>query len=507
MKKVLIVDDETLVRVTLRSLVAWEKYGMQVAADCNNGYQALEYLDEHKVDFLITDVKMPGISGLELLKRLKENEQAPVTVVLSGYNEFDLVREAFRLGACDYLVKAEMNAESMAQLLTDINKKFWDNESKENEAGASEVQETQSVSTRLPESGEYGVVILEIDDFQRQAVRFQDDIQTSLEEPMRELVNQIPKVKRYGKWIAVHPGHYIFLYFVSGRECYQDEIKRVLKQMQSIWKNYMNLSVSVGVCDVRDASELETGMEEGENLLFLAPLLGKMALISEWENQNILRRIKESKEKYERFLTCLYEINEPESEEEKLLFFQALNKMSLPEAKEETLSLISLLAFKFREYDDDFFQVFPENINYYEKIGRLTTMTELERWMNNYITWILEYLKQQLNGVQTDIILRAKRFISDNFSNPELSLKSVADYVGLNEKYFTSKFTQKTGSTFRDYLTKLRVEKAKNLLKTTDLKIYEICESIGYNNVEHFNRMFKRLTDVSPSVYRRNEKN
>lgn len=507
MKKVLIVDDETLVRVTLRSLIAWEKYGMQVAADCNNGYQALEYLDEHEVDFLITDVKMPGISGLELLKRLRENGQAPVTVVLSGYNEFDLVREAFRLGACDYLVKAEMNAESMDQLLTDINKKFWNDESEENEADASEIQETQSVSARLPESGEYGVVILEIDDFQRQAVRFQDDMQTSLEEPMRELVNQIPKVKRNGKWIAAHPGHYIFLYFVSGRERYQDEIKRVLKQMQSIWKNYMNLTVSVGVCDVREASELETGMEEGENLLFLAPLLGKMALVSEWENQNILRRIKESKEKYERFLTCLYEMNEPESEKEKLLFFQTLNQMPLSEAKEETLSLISLLAFKFREYDDDFFQVFPENVNYYEKIGRLTTMTELERWVNNYITWILEYLKQQLSGVKTDIILRAKRFISDNFSNPELSLKSVADYVGLNEKYFTTKFTQKTGSTFRDYLTKLRVEKAKILLKTTDLKIYEICESIGYNNVEHFNRMFKRLTDVSPGVYRRNEKN
>lgn len=134
-------------------------------------------------------------------------------------------------------------------------------------------------------------------------------------------------------------------------------------------------------------------------------------------------------------------------------------------------------------------------------------MTDLERWLNNYLSWILEYLKQQTNGTQTDLILRAKRFVADNYSNPELTLRIVADYVGLNEKYFSTKFTQKTGSTFRDYLTALRIEKAEYLLKRTDLKIYEVCGQIGYNNVEHFNRMFKRMTGISPSGYRRGNGN
>ena len=84
MKRVLIVDDEAIVRVTLRSMVRWEDYGMEVVADCNSGQQALDYLREHSVELLITDVKMPEMSGIELLRRLEEEKRMPVTLMLSG---------------------------------------------------------------------------------------------------------------------------------------------------------------------------------------------------------------------------------------------------------------------------------------------------------------------------------------------------------------------------------------------------------------------------------------
>lgn len=265
----------------------------------------------------------------------------------------------------------------------------------------------------------------------------------------------------------------------------------------------MNLTVSVSVCDVADAGDIKKAIERAEELMLLSPLTGRMALVNEWEKKNIAEHIKREKDKYERFVSFLYDINESACVQEKTRFFREINEMDLEEAKEECLCLIALIALKFREYDGDFYQIFPEEINYYEKLDRLETKIELERWFHNYFTWILEYLKQQVSGSQTAMILRAKRFMTDNFSNPELSLKSVADYVGLNEKYFSTVFTQKTGSTFRDYLTEIRMEKAKQLLKTTDMKVYEICDCIGYNNVEHFNRMFKKMTDVSPGTYRK----
>lgn len=124
--------------------------------------------------------------------------------------------------------------------------------------------------------------------------------------------------------------------------------------------------------------------------------------------------------------------------------------------------------------------------------------------MNNFLRWVTDYIENRHDTVQADAILRAKRFLSDNYANPELTLKSVADYVGLNEKYLSTRFTKEAGTTFSAYLTDLRMQKAKNLMISTDLRMYEISERVGYHNVEHFNRMFKKSFGFSPGDFRKN---
>ena len=120
MIRTLIVDDETLVRATLRTLVDWEALGYTIVQDCADGGQALEYLKDHPVDVLFTDMKMPSVGGIELLRSLRETPDAPVSIALSGYDEFELVREAFRLGAYDYLLKANLNADTLRALLEQL---------------------------------------------------------------------------------------------------------------------------------------------------------------------------------------------------------------------------------------------------------------------------------------------------------------------------------------------------------------------------------------------------
>ena len=98
---------------------------------------------------------------------------------------------------------------------------------------------------------------------------------------------------------------------------------------------------------------------------------------------------------------------------------------------------------------------------------------------------------------------KAKRFILDNYANPELTLGSVASYVGFNEKYFSTRFTKEEGMTFINYLTEVRIRRARELMETTDLKIYEISRRVGYNSVEHFTRVFKKYWGVSPGSFRK----
>lgn len=123
MKQVLIVDDETIVRITLRTLIDWESFGYQVAADAVHGRQALQYLDSCPVDLVITDMKMPVMDGLSLIDQIHKRGLSPQILVLSGYDDFKLVREAFRMGAQDYLLKADLDAQVLEAALTGLKEK------------------------------------------------------------------------------------------------------------------------------------------------------------------------------------------------------------------------------------------------------------------------------------------------------------------------------------------------------------------------------------------------
>lgn len=530
MRKVLIVDDEAIIRVTLRSMVHWEDYGLEIAADCSNGFAALEYMQTHHIDLLLTDVKMPEMSGIELLRRLNEKGEAPITLMLSGYNEFDLVREAFRLGVCDYLLKADINEEKLGNYLQKLTAKYWsepekpqDSNRNGNDSGDDESDKTEDEnssgscnescnesfgrntanSLRFPTEGTYGAAILEVDDFKRQTARFGENLKEMLEKPMMDLAAQIPRVNKRGILTAIQPGHYIFFYRVTDQNFYHRDMVSVICQVQAVWRDFMNLSVSAAVMESVSAEYLEQTLERAQDFMLLAPLSGKGSIVTEWEQKDLTDEIAAAGKRYERMLTFLYEADEIGFEKEKEKFFQILDPMETENAVEETLRMLALLAMKFREYEEDFFAVFPEEVNYYEKLGRIKGIRELQLWLGNYFRWQLEYLGNRLNGRQADVMQRARRFIADNFANPELTLGSVAAYVGFNEKYFTTRFTKEVGTNFRDYLTDIRLNRAKKLMETTDLKMYEISDRVGYNNVEHFSRMFKKHFGISPGDYKK----
>ena len=123
MIRTLIADDDALLRAALRTMVDWEALGYTLVWDCTNGLQMLELLQRTTVDLLITDMKMPLLDGLGLIRRLRQSALLPVTVVLSGYDEYELVQEAFRLGAHDYLLKGNLDTASLTAMLTELRRR------------------------------------------------------------------------------------------------------------------------------------------------------------------------------------------------------------------------------------------------------------------------------------------------------------------------------------------------------------------------------------------------
>lgn len=182
MIRTLIADDDALLRAALRTMVDWEALGYTLVWDCTNGLQMLELLQRTTVDLLITDMKMPLLDGLGLIRRLRQSALLPVTVVLSGYDEYELVQEAFRLGAHDYLLKGNLDTASLTAMLTELRRRIF--------ADGGTAAAPAAGPQLAP--GSYGVAVFAVDDMARQSDRFGGDLKNRLDKPMLELVRQIP---------------------------------------------------------------------------------------------------------------------------------------------------------------------------------------------------------------------------------------------------------------------------------------------------------------------------
>ena len=501
MNQVVIVDDDMIVRVTLRSLLKWEDFGFTVAADFNGGRPALEYLRSHQADLLITDMKMPDLDGISLIHTLRMEGRLPVVVALSGYNEFELVREAFLEGAFDYLLKSDLTQTSLRNLLEKLNRQIFPDSGPKRESVFRDKDQLEFSLEDL--DGAWGIVLFEIDEVQKQTARFGEDLTEMLQKPVLELARQIPRIAARGRFAAVDPFHYILAYRAGDPLQYRSTIVSVVRQLQSVWQDFMNLTVSAAISLPAEGEEILQAVEKNSQLLYLGALSGRKAVCTWWEREQELELFLREEKDLERLVAAWYAADQVVFAEEREKFVRRLEAVDFPEASMLCLAVIALLARVFRRYSDDFFGLFPDDVDYREKLGRLTGKRELLIWMGNYFRWITDCMEKRRESRSPDLILKAKRFLADNYANPELTLKSVADYVGLNEKYFSARFTREAGCTFSAYLTDLRMQKARSLMGTTDLKMYEISQQVGYHNTEHFNRTFKKIFGQSPGDCRK----
>lgn len=218
------------------------------------------------------------------------------------------------------------------------------------------------------------------------------------------------------------------------------------------------------------------------------------------ERKEWLLRLSEN---YEKLAAALYIADEKNMTQEREHLFETISSQETDAAKAHAYAAILAIGSRFSTDNSDFSEIFGVQYNYLEKIGRIEETRGLKLWLTNYFAWIMDYSASKLRVSETDVIVRAKRYIADYYEDADLSLARVAEYAGLNEKYFTNRFTKETGETFSAYVTGLRVQKAEELLKTTTFKVYEIAEMVGYRNVEHFNRVFKKVKQMSPQQYRK----
>ena len=515
MYNVVLADDETIVRTSIITLINWEELGFVLIGNAANGKGVLSILEKNHVDVVLTDIKMPIMDGIELIEKLQEKPTPPMTVVLSAYNDFSLVRNAFKLGAVDYILKSDITekllTECMLNLKAELDKK---GEAKRSPAAPleklmlnpSDLFREMVLGKREIQSeylyDRYYLVCFEIEDFLQQSTRFENDLQNTLIEPMCTFARQIPRVTSKCTFSSISPSRYILCYHAAEGEGL-DNIESISKQVMNVWKNYMNIYVSAGISSMgQGETSFLNCLQESYDYLSMKFIFGKEQIYTPATSKqfHVQKTIAKAND-YKSLVNHIKMVHNEEILKEQREFFSNLSTLSLEAAQNECLNLIYYIAVMLAENNDSIWSSFNQDIDFYQKVKRLETVRDLEMWLINFIRWIVDYIEHKYDHKMADVIEKAKRFISDHYSDPAISLGAVASFVGFNEKYFSTRFSKETGTSFVAYLTDLRIKKAKEMIEKTNMKIYEISEAVGYANVEHFTRVFKKVTGMTPSAY------
>lgn len=520
MYRVLFVDDEILVRKNISEIIQWNALGFELAGTCENGKDAVAFLEKHSVDVVITDIAMPYMDGLELSKYLYEHFPKTVVVIFSGYDSFSYAKMAIRYRVSEYILKP-ITARELREVLEKIREKLDGEKEKEenlqrlmqgyvqftkneetiiSRALVKLVQGTQNLPELKKELKEYGI------DISGKAFRVlgisldADDIDEAREDAvMKQIRSEIQN--GYGVWLVFkNSDHEIFLLAGTNRPlAFQKEVYRICHSIQKGLYNAQKMKVTIGIGEtVQSLEELPKSCQSAiQALEYRYAKAGGVLLDSEtiWEE-----------EKLEEFEERLRSLKQAIKKDDKGLVREILNGFE-SYVGSVYISKNKVIAYLFqllRGVYEEFCQL-QMNVSWDEsKASKIIGVGSFQDAMKVVREFIFSGMKSYEHTSRTSnekLVLRAMDYLKTNYGNPDLSLSMLCEYLNISVSHFTNIFKEETGKTFKEVLTFIRIEKAKQLLKQTDMKNYEVAEKIGCKDPHYFTVLFKKTTGKTPKEY------
>ena len=518
--KVFFVEDEIITREGIRDNVDWLASGFEFCGEAADGEMALPLLRTTQPDVLITDIKMPFMDGLQLSKIVRERMPWVKIIILSGHDEFEYAQKAINLGVTDYLLKP-VTVQKLQNVLKKLamqldkerkeqeNLKILQDQVEENRATLRERLLFKLVvgaasPTDAIEKGQvlgldliaryYLVVILKIGLGDRTEQYDHDEYQ-KLQNILIRLAEKNPDIfvlkRDWGDLMLIMKGS-TQEYLEEERDLLLDEIRH------EVVKTRYHLSIGVGASKKRIADISQSFVEAlvnmqnptGEN---------KSNLNQAVEQAELLKVDKSAVENYLRSGV------KDEFDEFFNAYLRPLGETALKSNLIKNYIFVDVVLAITKLVNDlggEVDKVIPE-LNSIEMImSNIKTIEQLREQAYKILTSALAYRDSQPNGQYKNLIRQAKEYIEHHYTNPDLSLHEMAAQASLSSSHFSVVFSQETGQTFKEYLTEIRINKAKELLRMTVLRSAEIAYQVGYNDPHYFSSVFKKNTGLSPIEFR-----
>ena len=503
MYKVLLADDEPLITLGLQALLDWEDYGFEIVHTAESGEKALAYLKEHPIDLLITDIMMLEMSGLALIKEAKMIQPQMKNIVLTGYQEFDYIKEGLRLGIENYLVKpvdedellmsvqnvgrklnlaavevAHTPDEDSVTLMDNTLWRFLNGEIERNDC----LERLDLYNIQFDEP-HYAISIVSFEYFQ----------DTAMMRQVRDFIEE-----QYNAICLLSPHQELLVIF--GGTDKQDILKKNQDLVEQFGKNEWETGsfyVTLGRT-IKGIGALEESYALAREHNLMQPYLEPNVLILDGLATKRQDEIKRHQELRENLVKGLLHMNEGALD--KLdVFFDTVTKeskyISTQVAKKYILDLISYIHYSIQ----------PDELPLYtasvERMVYATNIQQLKVILQEYCQELMLTIQNQ-GKMRSPIVQNVLNYIHVHYDEG-LSLKIMGQKFHVNAIYLGQLFQKEVGVVFSDYLNRYRLEKAKELLKTTHFRVGQIGEKVGYSDSTYFYKQFRRVVGITPSEWRK----
>ncbi|MBN2983628.1 response regulator [Cohnella algarum] len=529
MYDILIVDDEASVREMIVELVDWNGRGFNCVGHSENGMDALEAAIRLRPDVVLTDICMPFMDGLELARRLSDELPRCRVVFLTGHDDFEYARQAVRLGAEDYLMKpmtaAELCAlldrlrqqldeeryrlEDMDRLRRQLNESFPVLRERFLErlviAGVRKGEAEERLAYFGIDLGGPDYVVLAVD-----PDRFDDRLGAEDRELLRFAVyNIVQELTGAEAAPAVFQSREERVLAVLSGDASRDleaRAQHLAEQIRDAAERYLPITVTSGIgrpaCGLRD---LPRSYAEAATALEYRLLLGgnRVIGISDMEGRESALYFESAQEE-KKLVTAIRTGNASEAEAAISETFARLRGAfpTVERCRIQIQKWIMAIVQTVAELGGDESEAFGHQAHPFDILSSCKTLDEIER----RLTEAARRAIAAVSAARTDFcrlqMLNAEAFIRERYGDPELSLKTICRHLHMSTSYFSAEFKRHTGKTFVEYVTAERIAKAKELLKLTDAKTYEIAAKVGYKDPHYFSLIFKKATGETPKEHR-----
>lgn len=517
MINVLIVEDELILRQGIIALINWGKLDCTIIGECSNGLDALEVLKNNNVDLIITDIRMPIMSGLELCEKIYNNYPHTQIIILSAYSDFTYAQEAIKYNVVDYIVKSQFVKELPAAVEKARKIIYEHQNSNSNLLQTEDIEELRSILIKnilLDSSNNYiqNKQLLEMlgTNYDNYYIVLTETGYSQKPEEVQKIQNSIKQfynlsfknLNNISIWLDSYSLLCIIGFPIDDAEKNSQILVTTCNQILSTISNFTAFKVNIGISSHHnDKKELKTAYKEASHVLNNILNESSVSIYESLSNATPTSSLPDSSKTADNFTEYIYSKDRAAylSYLAETLKNYQLVIADFNQIKTKILITISRCCKSISEKDINIvnMEFLEKNIN--EKILSCKSLNQLYSLLTQFYDDIVKLDIPSSN--YNYLVLKVNSYIKEHYNTP-IKLDDIAGYLHVNSSYLSRLYKQQVGDSIITALNKYRVAKAKELLKNGNYLVSEVGALVGIKDPAYFTIVFTKYTSISPKNYK-----